>query len=344
MHDIYDGAALPPDRRPLQILRPSDRIGAPYLRCPLEKVSAVVLTNDPDYATPLRPADSDSQLIAGHLLDFLTHESRRGRLPATLLPLQSGVGNVTNAALAQLGSGPFRPLTAYTEVVQDGMLQLLRSGTMTMASATAFSLGEDGLAELHADVAAYRDKIILRPLEISNHPEVIRRARLPGDERHDRGRHLRQRQLQPHYGLEHAKRHRRIRRLRPPRLPGDVPVPVDGQERGDLVHRADGQPRRFTPSTTCTSSSPSRASPTCAACRRGAAPSRSSPPRAPRLPARAAGLPRPSSRHRTWQTHPPPAQRGVVMACALPAGRHHARLLSLPAGRDSDTAWDCVLP
>jgi len=175
MHDIYDGAALPPDRRPLQILRPSDRIGAPYLRCPLEKVSAVVLTNDPDYATPLRPADSDSQLIAGHLLDFLTHESRRGRLPATLLPLQSGVGNVTNAALAQLGSGPFRPLTAYTEVVQDGMLQLLRSGTMTMASATAFSLGEDGLAELHADVAAYRDKIILRPLEISNHPEVIRR-------------------------------------------------------------------------------------------------------------------------------------------------------------------------
>ena len=175
MHDIYYGAALPPDRRPLEILRPSDRIGVPYLRCPPEKIIAVVLTNEPDYAIPLRPPDSDSELIAGHLLDFLTHESRRGRLPATLLPLQSGVGNITNAVLTRLDSGPFRPLTAYTEVVQDGMLRLLRSGTMTMASATGFSLSEEGIAELRADIAAYRDKIILRPQEISNHPEVIRR-------------------------------------------------------------------------------------------------------------------------------------------------------------------------
>jgi succinyl-CoA:acetate CoA-transferase len=175
MHDIYDGAALPPDRRPLQILRPSDRIGVPYLRCPLEKISAIVLTNEPDYGLPPRPADSNAQLIAGHLLDFLAHESRCGRLPAPLPPLQSGVGNVTNAALAQLDSGPFRPLTAYTEVVQDGMLRMLRSGTMAMASATGFSLSEEGFAELHADIAAYRDKVILRPQDVSNHPEVIRR-------------------------------------------------------------------------------------------------------------------------------------------------------------------------
>jgi succinyl-CoA:acetate CoA-transferase len=128
MHDIYYGAALPPDREPFQILMPSDRIGVPYLRCPPGKISAVVLTDDPDYAAPSRPVDSDSRLIADHLLDFLSHESRRGRLPATLLPLQSGVGNVANAVLARFDSGPFRPLTAYTEVVQDGMLQLLRSG------------------------------------------------------------------------------------------------------------------------------------------------------------------------------------------------------------------------
>jgi len=175
MHDIYDGAALPPDRRPLQILRPSDRIGVPYLRCPPEKISAIVLTNEPDYPLPSKPADGDPQLIAGHLLDFLAHESRRGRLPATLLPLQSGVGNVTNAVLAQLDGGPFRPLTAYTEVIQDGMLRMLRSGTMTAASATGFSLSEEGFAELHTEIGAYRDKIILRPQQISNHPEVIRR-------------------------------------------------------------------------------------------------------------------------------------------------------------------------
>jgi succinyl-CoA:acetate CoA-transferase len=175
MHDIYDATALPPDRTPIQILRPSDRIGEPYLHCPPEKIVAVVPTNAPDYATPSRPVDSAAQLIAGHVLDFLTHEIRQGRLPATLPPLQSGVGNVTNAVLAALGRGSFPPLTAYTEVVQDGMLQLLRSGAMTVASATAFSLSADGLADLRANIGGYRRQIILRPQEISNHPEVIRR-------------------------------------------------------------------------------------------------------------------------------------------------------------------------
>jgi succinyl-CoA:acetate CoA-transferase len=134
-----------------------------------------VTTHDPDYSPPSRPADGDSQLIAGHVLDFLTHEVRYGRLPATLPPLQSGVGNITNAVLAGLDAGPFPPLTAYTEVIQDSMLQLLRSGTMTIASATGFPLSEDGIADLQAGIAAYHDRIILRPQEISNHPEVIRR-------------------------------------------------------------------------------------------------------------------------------------------------------------------------
>jgi succinyl-CoA:acetate CoA-transferase len=175
MHDIYYGSALPPHRKPVPILRPSDRIGTPYLHCPLEKIIAIVQTHSPDYSPPSRPPDGRSQLIAGHVLDFLRHEVRRGRLPATLPPLQSGVGNITNAVLAGLDGGLFPPLTAYTEVIQDGMLQLLRSGAMTVASATGFSLSEDGIADLRAGIAGYRRQIILRPQEISNHPEVIRR-------------------------------------------------------------------------------------------------------------------------------------------------------------------------
>jgi succinyl-CoA:acetate CoA-transferase len=175
MHDIYYGTALPPHRKPIQILEPSDRIGVPYLHCPPEKIVAVVPTDAPDRNSPFKQADVDSQLIAGHVLDFLTDEVRRGRLPATLLPLQSGVGNIANAVLAGLDAGPFRPLTAYTEVIQDGMLLLLGSGTVSVASATAFSLSDDGIADLRANIADYRDRIILRPQEISNHPEVIRR-------------------------------------------------------------------------------------------------------------------------------------------------------------------------
>jgi succinyl-CoA:acetate CoA-transferase len=175
MHDIYYGTALPPDRKPIQILRPGDRIGVPYLHCPPEKIVAVVPTHSPDRNTPFRPPDADSGRIAGHVLEFLTHEVNQGRLPATLLPLQSGVGNIANAVLAGLDDGPFRPLTAYTEVIQDGMLQLLRSGTLSMASATAFSLSEEANTELMSNISDYRHRIILRPQEISNHPEVIRR-------------------------------------------------------------------------------------------------------------------------------------------------------------------------
>ena len=175
MHDVYYGTALPPNRKPIQILSSSDRIGGPYLHCPAEKIVAVVETNAPDRNTAFKPVDETSERIAQHLLEFLAHEVRRGRLPASLLPLQSGVGNIANAVLRGLDDGPFRPLTAYTEVIQDGMLALLRSGTMSTISATAFSLSEQGAADLHANIDQYRDRIVLRPQEISNHPEVIRR-------------------------------------------------------------------------------------------------------------------------------------------------------------------------
>lgn len=77
--------------------------------------------------------------------------------------------------LAGLDDGPFRPLTAYTEVIQDGMLDLLRSGTLATASATAFSLSPAGTHDLAENIADYRERIVLRSQEISNHPEVVRR-------------------------------------------------------------------------------------------------------------------------------------------------------------------------
>jgi len=122
-----------------------------------------------------KPSDADSTMIAGHVLDFFSNEVKRGRLPSSLLPLQSGVGNIANVVLTGLDDGPFNQLTAYTEVIQDGMLDLLRSGTMTTASASAFELSRAGMDDLYANLADYRTRIVLRPEEISNHPEVIRR-------------------------------------------------------------------------------------------------------------------------------------------------------------------------
>jgi len=175
MHDIYYRGALPPNRVPIPLVKPDDRIGDLYLRCDPEKIVAIVETEAPDRNLPFSEPDAVARGIAGHLLDFFGHEVAKGRLPASLLPVQSGVGNIANAVLSGLLDGPFENMTAYTEVIQDGMLDLLDAGKLRMASATAFSLSPEAATRLNTDMAAYRDKMILRPQEISNHPELIRR-------------------------------------------------------------------------------------------------------------------------------------------------------------------------
>jgi succinyl-CoA:acetate CoA-transferase len=140
MHDLYYGLGQPPNRYPIPLTSVCQRIGEPYLKIPAEKVIAVVHTDSPDRSSPFKAPDANSKKIAGNILDFLGNEVKKGRLPASLLPLQSGVGNIANAVLYGLGEGPFENLTAYTEVIQDGLVNLLQSGKMTCASATAFSL------------------------------------------------------------------------------------------------------------------------------------------------------------------------------------------------------------
>jgi succinyl-CoA:acetate CoA-transferase len=175
MHDVYYGTALPPNRKPIPLLHPDDRIGEPYLRCDPDKIIAIVDTDAPDRNSPFTPPDADSQQIAAHLLDFYAHEVRRGRLTPHLLPLQSGVGNIANAVLTGLAQAGYRDLTAFTEVIQDGMLELLKSGVVRMASATSFSLSPAGIDEFLAHLDHYRQRIVLRTQEISNHPELVRR-------------------------------------------------------------------------------------------------------------------------------------------------------------------------
>ena len=175
MHDIYYGTDRPPHRKPIPMTAPDERIGEPYLRCDLSKVIAVVHTSQSDRNSTFAAPDAVSEQIAGHIIEFMQQEVKLGRLPANLLPLQSGVGNIANAVLAGLNQGPFENLTAYTEVLQDGMLDMLRSGKLASASATALSLSPAALEDFTRNIDFYRQRIVLRPQEISNHPELIRR-------------------------------------------------------------------------------------------------------------------------------------------------------------------------
>ncbi|HEY8346494.1 MAG TPA: acetyl-CoA hydrolase/transferase family protein [Symbiobacteriaceae bacterium] len=174
IHDIYQPDPRP-GRGPIPIYRASDRIGDTAIKVDPEKIVAIVHSNIPDDTRQLTPADEEQKRIAGFLLDFLENEVHHGRLPKNLLPLQAGVGVMANAVFAGLADSQFEDLEVYSEVLQDSMVDLLDMGKLKVASAAAMTLSPDRLRDVLNNLGRYKDKVILRPQEISNHPEVIRR-------------------------------------------------------------------------------------------------------------------------------------------------------------------------
>lgn len=177
MHDIYRIEKLP-NRQPIPITKPGDRIGTTHMEVPEEKVVAVVKTDAPDRNAPFKEPDEISEKIAANFIEFLEGEVAAGRLEYDKFIMQSGVGNVPNAVMAGLLDSKFENIQAYTEVIQDGMLDLIDAGKMTMASATSFALSPEYAEKMNAEAERYRKHIILRPQQVSNHPEVIRRVGL----------------------------------------------------------------------------------------------------------------------------------------------------------------------
>lgn len=174
MHDIYL-LNDPPVREAIPLTASDQRIGVPYIVCPSEKIAAIVITDMPDDARPLAPIDATSQKIADNIVAFLKNEIAAGRMPEEMLPLQSGVGSVANAVLEGLLHSEFENLSFYSEVIQDAALKLIDAGKMKICSGTSLTLSQEGAQYFKENIGQYRDKIIMRPQEISNNPEIIRR-------------------------------------------------------------------------------------------------------------------------------------------------------------------------
>ena len=174
VHDVYS-PARPPHTKPIPIERVSDRIGTPYIKVEPTKVVAVVESNIPDNGRIVSPVDDEFRQMAANLIDFLHSEVRADRLCNPLPPLQAGVGSVSNAVLEGLAQSDFGHLTVYSEVLQNSMFDLIDAGKVDFASGTSLTISADRRDSFFRDFERYRDKIILRPQEISNHPEIIRR-------------------------------------------------------------------------------------------------------------------------------------------------------------------------
>lgn len=175
IHDLYE-MERPPYRRPIPIVRPSDRIGLPYIQLDLNKLVGIVETNMPDEARGFHDPDAVTERIGQNVAEFLAADMKRGIIPSTFLPLQSGVGNIANAVLAALGRDQsIPPFEMYTEVIQNSVIKLIKEGRVKFGSTCSLSVTNDCLDDIYENMDFFRHKLVLRPSEISNCPEVVRR-------------------------------------------------------------------------------------------------------------------------------------------------------------------------
>ncbi len=175
IHDLYE-MERPPYRRPIPIVRPSDRIGLPYVQLDLNKLVGIVETNMPDEARGFHEPDAVTEKIGQNVAEFLSADMKRGIIPSTFLPLQSGVGNIANAVLSALGKDQsIPPFEMYTEVIQNSVIKLIKEGRVKFGSTCSLSVTNDCLEDIYDNMDFFRHKLVLRPSEISNCPEVVRR-------------------------------------------------------------------------------------------------------------------------------------------------------------------------
>ena len=175
IHDIYLPLD-PPNRREIPIFKPSDRIGSPVLKLDPEKIVGVVMSDNYEGVKPFTPLDDTTKLIGANVCRFLIGEMKAGRIPSTFLPIQSGVGNVANAVLYGLADAKeIPPFQMYTEVIQDAVIELMKSGRCSVGSTSSLTVSNEVEEEVISNIDFFKEHLVIRPVEISNNPEVIRR-------------------------------------------------------------------------------------------------------------------------------------------------------------------------
>lgn len=179
LHDIYI-PTYRPTRTPIPLTRVDDRIGTTAIPIDPAKIAAIVITDQPDSLSTVLSPDHETQAIADHLIDFFKREVETGRMSNSLAPLQAGIGSIANAVMCGLIESPFENLSMYSEVLQDSTFDLIDAGKLSFASGSSITLSARRNSDVFGNLEHYKDKLVLRPQEISNHPEVVRRLGIIG--------------------------------------------------------------------------------------------------------------------------------------------------------------------
>ncbi len=174
-HDIYEPED-PPYRNPLPVFRPSDRIGAPTIKVEPSRIFCIVHNDAADETGSFGDISATTAAIGENVADFLSTELRRGLIPRPFLPIQSGVGDTANAILKAMGEHKDIPrFEMYTEVIQDAVINLMKQEKVRFASGCSLTVTNPVLRDIYRDIAFFRSRLLLRPQEVTNSPEIVRR-------------------------------------------------------------------------------------------------------------------------------------------------------------------------
>ncbi len=179
LHDIYI-PSYRPTRQPISLTKVDERIGTSAIQIDPAKIVGIVFNDTADSPSTVTLPDDETQGIANHLITFFEKEVAEGRLPQNLGPLQAGIGSIANAVLTGLKDSNFEDLVMYSEVLQDCTFELIDAGKMKFASGSSITLSAKCGEKVFGNIEAYKDKLVLRPQEISNHPELVRRLGIIG--------------------------------------------------------------------------------------------------------------------------------------------------------------------
>lgn len=174
MHDLVE-LQDPPLRREIPIYSVRDRIGKDHIKVDPSKI-IVVESNTPNEGGGFAPVDEVTTQIGNNVANFFIKEMADGRMPKSFLPIQSGVGNIANAVLAAMGESKEIPdFEVYTEVIQDSVIDLMETGRIKFASGCSLTVSNPCIEKIYKNLDFFKERVVLRPSEISNNQEVVRR-------------------------------------------------------------------------------------------------------------------------------------------------------------------------
>ncbi|GAB6273480.1 MAG: acetyl-CoA hydrolase/transferase family protein [Peptococcaceae bacterium] len=174
MHDVYC-SKLPPHQREVSLYHVGDRVGTPYIPAGEDKITYIIESFESEKNTPASRIDPASQKLGEHLISFLKEEVKRGKMPSKLYPIASGIGSASDAFLSCLAQSDFENIEIFTPVLGDGVLELIDQGKCKVASTPGFLLSEEKWQRFCQNIDKYKDKIIIRSVEVTNNAEIVRR-------------------------------------------------------------------------------------------------------------------------------------------------------------------------